>query len=164
MKLAVAVAKARGGEDAAPGFADGRGADEPGGILRRKAEEDLFYELVRQERRRRGFAWGIGEWRSAELSRLGSASLSSAPASSCAERLCIASRLEMNCRLFITRWSISRAINSALATERRAESRRARRERLGDDEPVRTRTDSRRSFLRSYADPSRFGAAERNCV
>lgn len=82
MELAVPAAKARGGEDAAPGFADGRRADEPGGLVRRKAEEDLLYELVDQDRRKAGedllydlvhqdrqlrrrrqlgFWWGIGE-------------------------------------------------------------------------------------------------------
>jgi hypothetical protein len=54
MELAVAAAEALGGEDAAPGFADGRGADEPGGLVRRKAEEDLLYELVQQDRRKAG--------------------------------------------------------------------------------------------------------------
>jgi hypothetical protein len=49
MELAVAAAEALGGEDAAPGFADGRGAD-----VRRKAEEDLLYELVQQDRRKAG--------------------------------------------------------------------------------------------------------------
>jgi hypothetical protein len=82
MELAVPAAKARGGEDAAPGFADGRRADEPGGLVRRKAEEDLLYELVHQDRRKAGedllhqdsrlrrrqlgFWWGIGEWKSGE--------------------------------------------------------------------------------------------------
>jgi hypothetical protein len=50
VELAVPATKARGGEDATPWFANGQGADERDGIVRRKAEEDLLDELVHQLR------------------------------------------------------------------------------------------------------------------
>ena len=53
VELAVAAAKAPGGQDAAPRLADSGGADEPGGLVRGKAEEDLLDELVHEDRRRR---------------------------------------------------------------------------------------------------------------
>ena len=50
MELAVAAEEAEVGEEVAPGPADEGGAEEVRRLIRRKAEEDLADEVVRQLR------------------------------------------------------------------------------------------------------------------
>lgn len=52
MELPVAAVEGGVGEDAAPGRADGGGADEALGVVRRDAQEDLAHGVVDQRRRR----------------------------------------------------------------------------------------------------------------
>ncbi|KQK21113.2 hypothetical protein BRADI_1g58845v3 [Brachypodium distachyon] len=90
VELAVAAAEAGVGGDAAPRLADGGGADEVLGLIRREAEEYLLEERARQHRRRRRrygaaaearVSGGLGiKGRARERNRVGGRGLSEAAA------------------------------------------------------------------------------------